>query len=704
MYIYLEKIYITLSKIFGIAIEVPEEIKENEHLVYQFNAEMMRLGFCMSSALIAAMSTLSEKKIIKLFNKVIPILQGFKGDHVKHSPMYPNFPKQVMEASDWVLYINAMRHYLSHGNWLQQYTEVARKFKFETTKIKEIGLITEDQYKSIFTTLLRSNDSLSQEDKDIVCWMMNNEEGLVYPEKIPHKETMCLVAGEFIKTDKDFSSIVHTATDVLRVATYLSEGDVSLAENTKFKSLPRATRREIVSALENVVNEEDIQKHRNKWVRLFHNLHVGEFSKIAPKTYKIACKVRSNKKLHSINSDIEEKIKEGRYLDAAFLLKNRPGDFARRLDKLLRCAVIDEDYKIVNVFLSVVDKVSTRVLMQVLGHFKSRKKIERIIFPKGNTQKAIELTPHVREIQIKTIKVLKRGIKHSLVKRFSPLPSLGTVSIDKRLKKCPLPSQQRSTSRGIGTVARGTRLPLGEKNTIRLFIYWKGMDIDLSATFHDKDFKMLERVAYTNIRSQVLNCCHSGDITRAPNGASEFIDIDISNVASTRIRYITMNVRVYNGPTFAEHEECFAGWMTTDFPDKNSIFDPKKVEYKIDVMAASRAAIPVIFDLKKREAIWCDLSISDNSTIFYGSDFGHRWNPRGNNVENNQASIEKVLRLMTKLCKKSSLYDLFKLHAEARSTNSVTDPMQDINTLFGIEDGTVTPKDINVINSDYLIG
>ena len=45
-----------------------------------------------------------------LFDKY-SFLKEMKGDHVKHTPMYPNFPKQVMEMEFCDLYRNAMMHY-----------------------------------------------------------------------------------------------------------------------------------------------------------------------------------------------------------------------------------------------------------------------------------------------------------------------------------------------------------------------------------------------------------------------------------------------------------------------------------------------------------------------------------------------------------------------------------------------------------------
>jgi hypothetical protein len=150
-----------------------------------------------------------------------------------------------------------------------------------------------------------------------------------------------------------------------------------------------------------------------------------------------------------------------------------------------------------------------------------------------------------------------------------------------------------------------------------------------------------------------------------------------------------MNVLVYNGPNFNEHVKCYAGWMGRAEPKSNEIYDPKTVVSKMDLTCASRNAIPVVFDLKHREAIWCDLITS--SATYWG----------GNNVESNRAGIEDVLRAITMLDNKPTLFDLASLHARARG--SIVEREKDADFTFGIsKNSNIKPTDINIINSELL--
>ena len=235
------------------------------------------------------------------------------------------------------------------------------------------------------------------------------------------------------------------------------------------------------------ITKVDIKRHKNKWIRLFHSLHVGDFSS---KVFDIAKKIRSNQNIKTFYTKLEESVASKKIGDAVKLLVKRPGEFARRIDHLLRMPNKKGvgNKQIVENFLKVADDIPTRVLLQLYGNLKIRKenRDKRVVFPKGQTQKA-QVIDGIPKLASVTVNSLRNGIEKALVKRFKGLDKLGKVYIDPALEGCPLPTQQRSASEGLFQVARGTALPMGDedKNTLRFFVYWKGQDIDLSASLHD---------------------------------------------------------------------------------------------------------------------------------------------------------------------------------------------------------------------------
>lgn len=663
----------------------------NGMLVASINAELMRNGFILSQEASTELAKFSDVHLTDMYNTVLTEVRAMVGADVDYQPMYPNFPEQVMNASLLQLFMNAVIHYWSSGIWKPEYNKLPREIHLEKTEFKELGLIFDSGLKDVFTSILSSNDSISDVDRGAIKFFINNVEDLTYPT-IPFKENMCYVAGLLVSKGLNISMVPKTATDVLRIATAMSGGDISLAENTKFKSFPRAQRRMLVSSLENVTNIDDLMRHRSKWVRLFHSLHINELTN-SLSLIEMVEQVRGGERAVTFNSIVEGCLKNADVTGVVTQLKTHPGDFARRISHVLGLKVKGRAH-VVTEFLSVADQVSTRVLLQLLGSLKVRGGSgvdKRVVFPKGSIAKAQIISTPLPKLGARIVKSLQEGINSILVSRFSNLDSLGKVYIDPELQGCPLPAAQRSASEGLIQVARGTRMPFGDdKNTLRFFIYWVGQDIDLSATLHDENFKDIGNVSYTNLKNDKYKSYHSGDITRAPNGACEFIDVTIDGAIKAGARYVVMNVLVYSGPNFSEHEKCYAGWMTRSKPQSNEVFDSRTIEQKIDLRSECKNAMVVVFDLVDRKAIWTDL-VSPKGRSGFG----------GNNVESNRASIEEKLEAIISLNNKVNLEELFLLHAEARATEIVEDP-SNADTVFSMNKG-ITPQSITTINADYLV-
>lgn len=717
----MNKTEITLTKLLALDLETaplgcvqPDFVVNEDNIacVMAMNVNLNHLGYTLGSEMIGKLRNFTVTKLEDIFNEVLPVLKSLVGADVKYDPMYPNFPKQVMEASDCELYLNAILHYWTSGSWSPEYEKEVRAFGFEPNhKLREIKECTGGDLVKLFGTLISSNDSLSDKDKEILTWFFDSEyktdliNGI--PDSIPYKETMCMVAGIMFKkglalsethtldnTSKQFTqSPLKTATDVLRFVTYLSEGDISLAEKTKFKSFKRSERRVILSELERVISEDDIARHKTKWVKLFHNLHIGDYANNFPKSVAIASKIRNNETLSTLNGKVEMALEIKDIFATVELLRNNAGDFARRLDHILRLSSRKEEIKYtLETFEEVVDNVSSRVLTQVYGNFKNRFEDDGLclVFPKGSVSKAQRIQRTRDPISKSTINSVKRIIRNSLIARWKKLPKLGNVWINPELENFPLPTGQRSASDSLFTVARGSKLPIGDDSTLRFFVYWKGRDIDLSATFYSDDFAETTHVSYTNLKNDSVKAYHSGDIVSAPKGASEFIDIHIDSALSNGYRYVAMNVLSYSCIDFSDIETVYAGWMTRSKPNSNEIYDPKTVVQKIDLNSPTQNQMPVMFDLKERKAIYVDVTLPKNTN--YG----------GNNVESNRASIQDLVKTFTNLPERQfTLLELATQHAKARG--KVVKAKEEADFTFDLTDSDITPYDVNKINSDLLV-
>jgi len=655
------------------------------------------LGFTFSKALIDQVSRLSVEALEPFYIELIRDLRLLVGAHVPHEPMYPNFPQQVMEASEAELYFNAILHYLgdlTNTRIFPFYNKDKREPLQDSVKLRVLEAGSAEEFQQIFTQLLQSKSSLSETDKGDVEWFIRsykNDIMPMVPSVIPHKENAALAVArilEYTTVEVAFAHAhVHTATDVLRVAVAMSRGDVSLAENTRFRNFARRERRLLLELLENGSPiTEDMLRYREVWLRLGERLHPFEFKNKFPASAEAFDVLRNNKPYRTFNSQVEEALHNRDVAVAVALLQRRPGELARRLDHLLRIA--HDPGVVLAAFKVAAATVSSPVLLQVLTHFAYRNadRSIRVFFPKGDAGKAQAIPNTLPFLKEEVCTEVCALCKDALIDRYRKLPALGKVYVEQGLHDFTVPFSQRSASKALKTVSRGSKLALPDGNTIRFFLWWREgqgrADIDLSAVGLDSSHILREQITYYNLQS--LGGGHSGDITSAPEGASEFIDIDITRFREAGIRYVLISINSFTQQPFCDLPECFAGFMVRQFPNSGEIYEPSTVENKIDITSNTRACIPLMIDLDERIVIWTDLALTQL--------------PEVNNVAGTSSTLSILSQAMTSLVK-TSLYDLFTLHAEARGQQVFEKDKAD--TIFGVHEG-LTPFDTEKILSEYL--
>jgi stress response protein SCP2 len=647
-------------------------------IIAAFNVNLQSLGYTLALETVEHLKTLNPGQIEYLMKDLSRLLSELTGVR-KYYPMYPDFPAQVMDASDAELYWNAILHYFSvavsdvtHDPsmvWLPQYVKTPRhstrssSFSLEkalsaaTTPYRVLQMGTEQDLRDIASNLVSANTSISEQDKQDLRWLIVNGY-LPFIAEIPNKENLALI-GSVMLLSPAFATVApffKTATDVLRLAVAFFGGDVSLAVHTKFTTIPRKVRKTILGLLSNCSNvAEDMLRWSERWKRLGERLHPGQYAKQYPAVAK-AFKELQNKQIKSFDSKIVSYIAHDNWHGVVELLSTRPGDFSRRLDHMLRSW---PDPSVVATFGRIAEKVSTPVLLQVMNHFKHRHSDLRIFFPKGNISKVKAIPNKLPDVPALGQRCVVTTCEQTLVQRFSKLPSLKNVFLDPRLENYNVPFSQRSASNSLRTLVRGSRVKIdGLQGTIRFFIYWKEkeerVDVDLSAMMFDENWQYKEHISYFNLRGGgQVKAFHSGDITSAPEGACEFIDVDIKSLQAVGGRYVIMCLNSFTKQNFSDMQDCIAGWMLREKSQSGEIFEPSTVQDRIDVTTDADAVLPLAIDVVDRKVIWLDMA--------YSAGWGF------NNVATNFNKITMVGRAFTEL-HKPNLYDLLHLHAQARGT------------------------------------
>lgn len=701
--------------------------------------DISQLGYTLDGEAVRAVRGLNEADF-KLFHKMlVENLSVMVGANVKYRPLFKKFPQEIPDDMEYfakrivgfVTNICGLAPAdvtpLSCGHIIDarlfnmddfgacpicqcQVDETTddddRPALEDVTPLKIIGLATEDDVDQIFINLMSSKSSISEDNRDIVEKLVRQDPSLftLVPSTIPMKENVALISGLAVeyehKTGNDFSQAaanilvgnVKTATDVLRLAVQLSGGDVSLKEPTRFR-LSNKQRRVIMWLLDSVNSpEEDMLRYKMRWIRLAEVLHVGKYAKKYPNAFT-ACDTLRNlpQSIETFNSKVESlvtSVNAGNGLAESALLgllEKRPGEFARRLDWMLRSFKNTND--VLPTFINLLDKLPTPMLLTLSSHFTGRSMSSdmRYFIPKGKMAKIQVIGDERITIAQKWTKLIVENITNHLIERFSSQESLGNVYLNPELEGYLVPLAMRSASKSLVTIARGSHVPL-EKNTVaRMFLYWKQnegtrVDVDLSAISYDGDWNYKNHLSYTNLSG--IGGAHSGDIQSAPHGAAEFIDINIEKARANGVRYIVMNVISYTGQPFNTFE-CFAGVMGRDQVKSGKVFEPTTVKHKFDVVGDTRYNIPLILDLDTHQIIWADIAMTTGRFTY---------------VEGKKTNIVTMCKAIdSMLDDKPNMFDLLWLHAKARGVTI------DLERQEGKEYDTVFDVDM-ASNMDEILG
>lgn len=724
--------------------------ENNLRYVATINKNIESLGYTLSPKVIEKLSKKDVDYLLNFSNELVDNLKALVGANVVYSPFYANFPDEVMNMSDAELYFNAILHYINrdfHNFGMGEVFEEPQSEKIqrvplmESMKLKIIDLGTTQDKENIIRNLLKSSISYSAQDrKDIETYLKEDDILKYMPEKFENRENYAFIMSklldykrflpqdfeilskeqqETIKSESIKKSIedatklkdhCKTATDVLRIYTGLCDGDISLAENSKFKAIPRPQRRFLLSLME---ESSELSVHMSarpeKFKRAFRYLHVDEFvgkkgGKRFSKTSEAINNIRDGKYERSFESELTSAI-EWRDLDLTLgYLVQKPGIFARKLDEVLR--KFDDSERILFYFKQESTEINPRLLLSVRQHFKERMvdKDFRIFNPKGNTGKVFYTPNELTKIESSVAQAVVNICDEALIKQFRTKGNMGKVYISEALKGYKAPMVLRNLSPESKIITRGSKISVGEdKDVLRAFIWWKDdSDFDLAISGYDENWNKTDKdeISYRNYKTEYG--CHSGDITyqrdNGIEGECEFIDINLRKAREAGIRYLVYQVYNYSG-RYMDQAECKFGYMEREnlaqtrenrynsndiFPYTGEIFEPLTVKNIMNLSAHTKTAMPLILDTEERKIIWADMEMGSNARI--------------NNVQGNLTGATAAAYSCVH-DEKPELYDLLLLHAIARG--ELTDKKEEADEIFDIEEGT-TPFDIDTIVARFL--
>jgi stress response protein SCP2 len=459
------------------------------------------------------------------------------------------------------------------------------------------GGTLEDEASGLYLSLAESTVPLSQEDLaalgDLALFCATGPQ----PETIPVRENRAVVNRVRLATRKPL--IVDTVTDVLRLACAASDGDVTLEQPTKFRSFARPERRLLLAALDGVIAASpgklgDVAVRREAWKRLGERLHPHEHPQW-PQAHDVFAVARGEKRAPSFASQVERTMATAGAGPTARLLGNAPGLLWRSLDRLLREAVEPPVLAaVVSAATTAAPSVSGRVLLSVREHLFNRQIPTDVSRVFANRKGRAWTGPETREpLDESAVSELMSVIDAEVSRR---LPDYGTILIDPSILGVALPLSGKAVAPGLGLMPRGSVSPI-DGDLLRFFVYWKERsectDYDLSALLLSDDFRSGDHVSWTNYHAGEPgqgSAVYSGDLTEAPDGATEFIDVELSN---TPRKVIIPQVNIFSGEAFDQAEDAFFGFMVRSPEQDGTPFEARTVRMKSDLRGAGQIALPL---------------------------------------------------------------------------------------------------------------
>ncbi|AXB47334.1 TerD family protein [Amycolatopsis albispora] len=623
-------------------------------LARQLDAVLLTAGFKAGGDLLAHLSELDAGVALDRAVLVLGAVRELVGDHVEHNVYFRDFPAGVPDTVEfWLRCLTGAvgRERLPkrrinlldlprYGRYLHSYAEMVAAHQELIPSIKDrvtvlhLGASLEEETRALYLSLAGDPAPLNDADLALLTALAVDCVDGPQPESVPAREQRAVLNHARLLAGKPL--LADTVTDVLRVACALSEGDVRLVKPTRFRSLPRARRRTLLSALDEIVRENpgrvaDVNRYREPWKRLGERLHPYEFGHL-PHAQDVFAVAYGTKVARSLPARAEIAFAAGDVTAAVDLLAGAPGLFFRALDRILRSELSEVDMEqVLTVAGKVVHQVSGRVLLSLREHLMNRETPDaaRIFVNRAGRAWAgpddrATLSPAVVE-RVNTL------LDAELSRR---LPAFERLVIDPELAGIAMPFSGQAKEDGFGVLPRGSVVPV-DGETLRLFVYWRERarrtDYDLSLLLLDDEFRMTDQVSYTNL--SVYGATHSGDLTTAADGASEFIDIDLGRVGA---RYAVPQVNVFDGENFDEVAEVFFGFMVRSPEQKGLPFEPRTVRMKSGLRGSGRVLLPLVFrrgDDGRWAAKWLHLYLR-----------GHRW---ANRVEGNRVSASMLARAVT---------------------------------------------------------
>lgn len=569
---------------------------ESLNRVMEFQNQLMRFGYMLDENSLKYLGALRPNHLEEIRKTTLDFLKESVGDG-NFKTLFGSFPAVVNSMTEWEMFVFTMLHYLSGGTFVpsdndkfQEYMKTNRGVDSSVDDIKAVEdycknfktsykmikffnpKSTNEFFDTLVKPLLISGTSITGYDKEVIEYFAKathvnlakyiNSNNI----EIPFKENQCMLAAYCP------DMMLKTVTDVLRFTAYISNcTDLTLNTNPVFKNFTRSERRNIINRLEYVFQNSDFNASLaemkgkiNYWIRLGEKIHVGDYAKKYVQTFNAFTIIRNSAYIvKTFNSRYNNAYKNGTIEDVLNVLVERPGEYARHLDAVIRKFGNEKENfdKIVSTFTIAVKSVSMKVLYELIEHFNNR--------TNNDFLRSVKLSTSSHPIVLKDLEPMNgiyantivNLIYNEIAKRYSEKdPIEGDYIISTALDSINLPKDMRTKSFSIGQMTRGTGIPFNNKTgVIRCYLRWHDEcgieDLDISGTFFSDDLTKSDCVSWCSGYKKQYSV-FSGDVRFIKGDVAEYVDIDVKKAITQGMRYLVVRADDYERHKFENDAWC----------------------------------------------------------------------------------------------------------------------------------------------------
>ena len=592
-------------------------------------ANMAHYGVAPSAGLLEKMQATSPQGLVDAWDRIERILAAATAEdrNIADFVVYQNFPREVLDMSAAGYWLRQVGMYLGLPNAL--FTEVpeARAPLDERLDLRAVDLAGADADAALMARLRAMPTRWRPVELDAAQALAARMPGPIDAGDFATRVNAVALAVRLYDRAPDTVFTTTSATDVLRFAAGLADGDITLGTPTRFGSFPRRTRRMLVALLEQAVDlEGDFARRPAMWKRLLSRLHPGEFD--APRVSAAyhalytGLKARFNVRLEALYA-----ARDAAALD---LLATEPGVFARQV---LRAYSVFGAAAFTR-FADVMESVTTDTLLTLERHLDTlESRTHRLVRPRGKWDKAqviamprIAVDPADRDALVARLREVRAA------RLAAALPE--GVALDAQTATVHLPvSGQELAPYGPGTV-----FPLpAEATFLRTASFWKEASkgntwFDNGWNFFGPDWTPLGACCWNEPRfdpehpdlpavgsaedadtvPEDVAAVFSGDPTNADDlegRGAQLIDLYIDRLAAAGVRYAVWSVLCYSHISFREAEDVVATLQWGVDPEAGKLYEPGRAQMSFPISGQGLTRFVAMLDIARREVVALDMGL-----------------------------------------------------------------------------------------------